>query len=101
MLAAPFGNAFLPPGAADLELARQSTRQAVALDPASPNALTVHAAIQMFLDWDLASAEQLLQRCIQIAPSFVRPQHFYSTLLLAQGRFVEAEMQSREAAAAI
>jgi TolB-like protein/Flp pilus assembly protein TadD len=82
-----------------LDAARASARTALAIDPGSPNALTVLAMVEMLLDWDLRGAEQRFQRTIQIAPNFVRPHQYYAWLLTAQGRFAEAEAHAREAMA--
>jgi tetratricopeptide (TPR) repeat protein len=67
-----------------------AARQAVALDPSSPDAHRSLAFILRFWNWDMPAAEQEFLRAIQLDPKNSQSHHWYATALLSSGRVNEA-----------
>lgn len=78
-------------------LAWAAAEQALSLDPSLAEA---HAALGFSLwyyKWDLAGAEAEFRKAIALEPDNVDAHHWYEQLLMASGRFPEAEQQMQAA----
>jgi DNA-binding SARP family transcriptional activator len=74
--------------------AKLATERAMALDPQLAEAHFASGFLAFHLDWNMAAAEEHLNRCLELAPSFAAGWVRLGYLLCALGRFGEA----REAA---
>jgi len=70
-----------------------AARQAVVLDPSSPDAHRSIAFILCFWNWDMAAAEKEYLRAIELDPKNSQSHHWYATALLSAGRLKEALAQ--------
>jgi len=70
-----------------------AARQAVSLDPASPDAHRSLAFILRFWNWDMPAAEREYLRAIELDPKNSQSHHWYATALLSSGRVREALVQ--------
>lgn len=77
--------------------ARVAAEEALALDPTLPGAYLVRGILRMFLDWNLAGAEQDFWRAIQLQADYAPAHERYAWVLVAQGRFAAAEVRLRYA----
>jgi TolB-like protein/DNA-binding winged helix-turn-helix (wHTH) protein len=76
---------------ANLNEAKRSAEQALALDSSLAEAHTSLAAVRILHDWDWTGAEQEFQRAIDLNPNFAQAHHWYGNLLLGpEGRHSEA-----------
>jgi TolB-like protein/DNA-binding winged helix-turn-helix (wHTH) protein/lipoprotein NlpI len=76
---------------ANLNEAKTSAEQALALDASLAEAHTSLAAVRILHDWDWTGAEQEFQRAIELNPNFAQAHHWYGNLLLGpEGRHDEA-----------
>ncbi|MBB5058636.1 Tfp pilus assembly protein PilF [Granulicella aggregans] len=70
-----------------------AARQAVVLDPSSPDAHRSIAFILRFWNWDMAAAEKEYLRAIELDPKNSQSHHWYATALFSAGRLKEALAQ--------
>jgi Tetratricopeptide repeat len=70
-----------------------AARQAVLLDPSSPDAHRSIAFILRFWNWDMAAAEKEYLRAIELDPKNSQSHHWYATALFSAGRLKEALAQ--------
>jgi TolB-like protein/Flp pilus assembly protein TadD len=76
-----------------LRRARPAAERALKLEPTLTEAYTSLGFINTFYDWDWAGAEQHFQRAIELNPNHVAARHWYALLLMALGRFSEAQRE--------
>jgi TolB-like protein/DNA-binding SARP family transcriptional activator/tetratricopeptide (TPR) repeat protein len=81
--------AALPPATA-FATARMSAERALELDANLADAHSALGSVRFNYDWDWAGAEQEYRRAIQLSPGYATARHWYSLLLLSQGRDREA-----------
>jgi len=77
-----------------LEKARPLAEKALALNGSLAEAHTSLAYIRLF-SWDFAGAEQEFKRALDLDPSYANAHHWYSHLLVAQGRMDESLAETR------
>ena len=70
-----------------------AAKQAVLLDPSSPDAHRSIAFILCFWKWDMAAAEKEYLRAIELDPNNSQSHHWYATALFSAGRLKEALAQ--------
>ena len=70
--------------------ARSAARQAIQLDPQSPDAQTVLCSILFFRDWDLPGAEASCRRAVELNGRDVVAQRRLVDIRRVQGHFTEA-----------
>lgn len=70
-----------------------AARQAVVLDPSSPDAHRSIAFVLRFWNWDMAAAEKEYLRAIELDPNNSQSHHWYATALFSAGRLKEALVQ--------
>lgn len=71
--------------------------QALSLDP---NQAEAHAALgfsRWFYQWDLAGSEDEFREAIALDPANIDAHHWYAQMLMAAGRFAEAQQQMQAA----
>jgi len=73
-----------------LPKAKEAARQALRLDPASAQAHSSLAAARFFYDWDWQESVLLLQRALDLQPSYLDGHQIHGVCLLMLGRFEEA-----------
>lgn len=86
--------------AGDLDLrdrAIEAIGRAIALDPASPDALAAKARSDLTFRYDWGAAEAALERSVSLDPSHIETRHWYSHLLSWTRRPDEAIEQARHA----
>jgi TolB-like protein/Tfp pilus assembly protein PilF len=76
-------------------LAMASARRALQLDANLPEAHAALADVQLFYDWDWASAGAAYTRALTISPSYTFARRQYAWYLAAMGRTAEALEQAR------
>ncbi|HEX5960191.1 MAG TPA: winged helix-turn-helix domain-containing protein [Rhodanobacteraceae bacterium] len=81
------------------ELAKAAAKQALKLDPDSPEALTAQGRIRELHDWDWPGAEASLRRAIELNPSLMEAHLALGHLLVSLGRFDEGLDEVRQARA--
>jgi serine/threonine-protein kinase len=87
---------FAPPPETFLP-AREAALKALQLDPSLGEAHNSLAHVQLFYDWDWASAGREFQRALELNPADTNARHWYSHYLLALGRFDESLAQAQRA----
>ncbi len=70
--------------------AKRSALEALRLDPALAPALTSLGTVLFFFDWEWQEGMALLQKALELEPSYAGSHHVYGGSLLVQGRFEEA-----------
>jgi hypothetical protein len=70
-----------------------AARQAIELDPSSPDAHRSIAFVLRFWNWDMAAAEKEYLRAIELDPNNSQSHHWYATALFSAGRLKEALAQ--------
>lgn len=83
---------YLPPDEA-YPKARQAANRALAIDDALAEAHASLGYIRLYYDWDAPSAEVSFRRAIELNPSYSVAHQWYANLLVATGRFQEAERE--------
>jgi TolB-like protein/Tfp pilus assembly protein PilF len=81
----------------DLELARAAANKAVQIDPNVADAYAGLALINLYDDWDWASAQKNFERALALNPSLAETRRHYAWLLVTQRRFDEAFAQQSRA----
>jgi serine/threonine-protein kinase len=76
-------------------LARSSSLQAIALDPALPEAHLAMASVLHFYDWDWEGARHHLVRALELQPQRGDSYYMYAAHLMTQGLLEEALDQAR------
>ncbi len=76
---------------------RQALTTSLELDPSSPEALVRLGRIQLYADWDLATAGESLARAVELAPDNARARHVYSVYLSMLRRHDEALVHAERA----
>ena len=77
------------------QMARSSALDAVALDPALPEAHLALAAVLQFYDWDWEAARQHIVKAIELRPQRGESYFFYVSFLMTQGHLTEALEQAK------
>ncbi len=80
--------------AAAFETARESAREALALDEHLPEAWAALGFVQAFRDWDWTRASVSFQKAVDLNPSFVPARFWYALSLGAAGDVVERVRQT-------
>jgi tetratricopeptide (TPR) repeat protein len=70
-----------------------AARQAIVLDPSSPDAHRSIAFVLRFWNWDMVAAEKEYLRAIELDPKNSQSHHWYATALFSAGRLKEALVQ--------
>lgn len=87
---------YVPPGEA-YPKARQAATRALAIDETLAEAHASLGYITLYHDWDASSAEASFERAIELNPSYSVAHQWYANLLVATGRFEEAERKMSRA----
>lgn len=77
--------------------AKLAAQKAMAIDDTIAEAHAPLAHVIMLYDWDSATAEKEFKRAIELNPNYADARHWYSHLLLDQGRLEESLVQSMKA----
>ncbi len=77
-----------------LPKATEAVAKALELDETSSEAHTSLAMMKFFAEWDWAGAEKEFKRAIELNPNQTEARHFYSHLLMAEGRQEESLAQA-------
>ena len=96
ILAGSYGNSFLSPQIA-MPKAKEAAQKALALNSSSAEAHTSLAYIRLIYDWDWDGAESEFRRALELNPNYATAHHWYSHLLMAEGRVEESHHQSEQA----
>jgi TolB-like protein/DNA-binding SARP family transcriptional activator/Tfp pilus assembly protein PilF len=88
---------YLPPRLA-FPLADSAARHAIVLDGSLAAPYATLAYVDTYFRWDWRSAEDTFRRAIELEPAYSVAHQWYSNLLVARGRFEEAEWEMRRAA---
>lgn len=83
---------YLPPAEAYPE-ARRAAIRALAIDETLAEAHASLGYITLYHDWDAPGAEASFRRAIELNPSYTVAHQWYANLLVATGRFEEAERE--------
>lgn len=94
--AGSYGVSFLAPRVA-MPKAEEAAKKALALDESLADAHTSLAYIRLTYDWDWAGAEKEFRRALELDHGNANAHHWYSHLLMAQGRVMESHEQSEQA----
>ncbi|HEX4538335.1 MAG TPA: tetratricopeptide repeat protein [Candidatus Acidoferrum sp.] len=65
--------------------AREFANKALQIDSSLAEARASLAYVKLYYDWDWKSAEEELQRAIDVNPNYATAHHWYSVLLTARG----------------
>jgi serine/threonine-protein kinase len=84
--------------APSLQRAREAIGQAVALDPASPEALAALGYLRKAYEWDWRGAEEAFGRALAVDSNAATVHQWYGELLDALGRYEEAGARLERAA---
>ena len=87
---------FLPPGEA-FPKADSAARRAAQLDPTLGGPHATLGYVALYHGWDFARAEAEFRRAIALEPNYSTAHQWYANLLVAAGRFDEAERAMRRA----
>jgi DNA-binding SARP family transcriptional activator/Tfp pilus assembly protein PilF len=88
---------FLPPRVA-FPRAECAAKQAVRLAPTMAAPYATLAFVDTYYHWSWATAERGFRRAIELEPSYATAHQWYGGLLVARGRFDEAECEMRRGA---
>ncbi len=80
--------------------ARAAAQRALTLDPSNGVALAALGGIAYYHDWDLARAEQLARRALDVSPTLARARLYLGEAMALQGHATEALAELRLAVAA-
>jgi TolB-like protein/Tfp pilus assembly protein PilF len=75
--------------------AKAAARKAVELDDSVGEAHNALAAVYLFGDWDLESADRESRRAIELSPNYSEPRHLRCYVLTAMNRLDEALQEQR------
>jgi eukaryotic-like serine/threonine-protein kinase len=78
---------------------RSAAQRAIELDPTLAEAHAVLALLKSSVDWDWAGAETEFRKAVGLNPNDVSAHHWYSTMLMNQGRFEEGLAENEKALA--
>ena len=81
----------LEPVAARTEAARSAASKAITLDQSNAEAHAVLGWIQAFKDWNFLEGSRQLERAVELDPTRVYPNIYYSQVLTILGNFTEAQ----------
>lgn len=87
---------YLPPGEA-YPNAKSAARHALAIDETLAEAHASLGYITLYHDWDATRAETEFRRAIELNPSYSVGHQWYANLLVATGRFEEADREMSRA----
>ena len=87
------------PTGESMEKARYNARQALALDDSLAEAHTSMGVIRMQFDWDWIEAEREIKKAMELDPEYAPARYWYTSLLVARGRFYDAVRESETARA--
>lgn len=77
--------------------AQTAARRAIDLDPRQPHGYAVRGMTRLWLDGDVAGAEEDIRRAISLNASFALAHQYLSTVLVVSGRPAEAILSARRA----
>lgn len=86
------------PQAEAFERARESARQALALDPELAEAHNSLAFVRLYHDWDPEAAVEGFERSLELAPGYAMAHHWGAAAYASLGRFDEAIAAAQRAA---
>ena len=89
---------YLPPEEA-FPAAEDFATRALELDPGLADAVAARAYVDLYYNWDWASAEAGFRRAIEADPGYSVAHQWYGNFLLTQRRFDQAERELRRAVA--
>ena len=92
---ADIGATFRVPPKEAYALAKAAALKAVELDDTLAEAHVSLALIAFHYEWDWAASDREFKRAIALKPEFVPGHHWYSHLLISQGRFDESFTESQ------
>ena len=72
-----------------------AARRALAIDPASAEALTSLAYVKMYLDWDFPEAERMFRKAIDLNPKYSTAHLWLANIFSFTNRAEEAEAEFR------
>ncbi|MEO7520645.1 MAG: tetratricopeptide repeat protein, partial [Gemmatimonas sp.] len=79
--------------------AARAAEEALRLDPRLGSARATRAYVSLYYDWDLARSEREFKQALAAEPNSAITHQWYANLLVALGRFDEAEHEFRTALA--
>jgi TolB-like protein/DNA-binding SARP family transcriptional activator/Tfp pilus assembly protein PilF len=88
---------YLPPRLA-FPLADSAARHAIVLDGSLAAPYATLGYVDTYFRWDWRAAEDTFHRAIELEPTYSVAHQWYGNLLVARGRFEEAEWEMRRAA---
>ena len=88
---------YLPPRLA-FPLADSAARHAIVLDGSLAAPYATLGYVDTYFRWDWRAAEDTFHRAIELEPTYSVAHQWYSNLLVARGRFEDAEREMRRAA---
>ena len=77
--------------------AQDLARQTLEIDPENASAQATLGYAALYYDWDLEAAEAHFRQAIALQPGYSKAHQWYANLLVAAGRFDEAEREMRRA----
>lgn len=85
------------PATVSRDRARNAAQRALSLDESLAEAHASLASILYRYDWNWSEAERHFKRSIELKPDYPTAHQWYSALLVARGRFDEANAEARRA----
>ncbi|HET6629732.1 MAG TPA: tetratricopeptide repeat protein, partial [Woeseiaceae bacterium] len=77
--------------------AQEMARRTLEIDPGNASAQATLGYAALYYDWDLEEAEARFRQSIALRPDYSKAHQWYANLLVAAGRFDEAEREMRRA----
>jgi TolB-like protein/Tfp pilus assembly protein PilF len=77
--------------------AKAAATRAIEIDPASKEAYASLGGIEVWFDWDWATAQKHFERMLELNPNYPTGRHWHADLLSIQGRHEEAIAESKKA----
>lgn len=77
--------------------AQEMARRTLEIDPHNASAQATLGYAALYYDWDLEEAEARFRQSIVLRPGYSKAHQWYANLLVAAGRFDEAEREMRRA----
>ena len=77
--------------------AQELARRTLEIDPENASAQATLGYAALYYDWDIETAEAHFRQAIALRPGYSKAHQWYANLLVAAGRFDEAEREMRRA----